>query len=233
MRPASRTDPKKVMQKLRNQTNEYYAGWVTAEKEKEHRNDLYNHSIKMLVDVVKEKNELKNRPVEIREVIKPVEVIKEIKVPYEVVKEIPVEKIVEIPITIEKQVIVEVPVIKEIIKKVEVPVEVEVIKEVPYEVIKEVPKEVFVTDKEEVKRLRENFETRLKLAELSKKALERRYQASLLQARELGKKELMDSFEGMEIASKKYKRLFTYAYITTMVALPTFLGLIVCGKYLF
>jgi len=269
MRPASRTNPKKIMQKLRNQTNEYYAGWVEAEKAKDHRNRLYNHSIKMFVDVVKEKNELKNRPVEIREVIKevPFEVIRE--VPKEIIKE--VVKIKEVPRDVLKIERVEVPVIKEVIKEVEilkeVKIPVEVIKEVPKiitkevprEVIKEVIKEVPVTKEVEVfvdnpevkksyekiiknmeaeqkkdfKNLKEDFDTRIKLEHLSKKALEKRYQSALLEAREQGKRELMSSFETMDINTKKYKRLFTYAYITTMVALPTFLGLIVCGKYLF
>jgi len=227
MQPKSRTNPKKVMQKMRQQTMQYYEGWTEESKKVEKKDKLYKHSVGLLVDNIKQKKELENRPVEIVEI--PYEVIKieEIEVPYEVIKEVEIIKRIEIPVEVEREVIKEVPVIKEIIKTVEVPVEVEVIREVPYEVIKEVTKKVFVTDKEEIRKLKEDFETRLKLEKLSKKANEKRYQVALTQSHEAGRRELMASFESMEISTKKYKRLATYAYMATPLLLSQILTWII------
>ena len=50
-----RGNPKKILQKYKKQTLEYYDGWVNAEKVADKKTALYNHSIDLLVKNIKVK----------------------------------------------------------------------------------------------------------------------------------------------------------------------------------
>ena len=243
--PPGRGKAGKILQKASNQTRAYYAGWKKSDEQLEKKDDLYGRAIDSLVYNIKKRKVAENKPPKIQEVVREVikdvpfevirKVIKEvpIEVEVEVIKEVPVEVPVEVEII--KEIRVEVPklievikeVPKEIIKEVKVPFEVEVIREVevPIEVIKEVEvvKEVAVPypvdNPETIKKLNENFTTKLKVERLSKKALEKRLGIALIQAR-LKRVEIIDTY------SKQYKRLATYAYILTLYSLPQILRIL-------
>lgn len=170
----SRTNPKKIIQKYRDQTQYYYEECVKADNAVKNSKNLYNHSVRLLVDNVKEKQELKKQKVkEVKIVIeKPVEVIK--KVPYPVVKE--VIKKVEVPV--------------EVVKEVEKIVEKEVVKlkKVPFEVIKEIK----VRDHDFENKLKEDIE-QLKLSNLNKiDELQAVHQAELLKNRRHNQKKIKE-----------------------------------------
>jgi len=218
MRTPRSKQAKKILQKAQNQTREYYAGWVRAEEEIEKKKELFNHSVGLLVNTIKEKKKVENRPPTIVETIK--------EVPVEVIKEIRIPKKVEVI----KEIIKEVPVVKEVI--VEVPKE--VVKEVPVEVIKEVIKEVKVENldtikeyEKNIKKLKRSHDEQLKLEKLSKKAAEKRYQAALLQAYERGQQSASALMALNRQREKSYKKLYTYAYLTTLYILPQLLWMII------
>ena len=244
--PPGRGKAGKILQKASNQTRAYYAGWKKSDEKLEKKDDLYGRAIDSLVYNIKKRKVAENKPPKIQEVVREVikevpfevirKVIKEvpIEVEVEVIKEVPVEVPVEVEVI--KEIRVEVPklievikeVPKEIIKEVKVPFEVEVIREVevPIEVIKEVEvvKEVAVPypvdNPETIKKLKDEFATKLKLSELSKKASEKRYQVALTQSR-------LEWSGRLGVDEKKYKRLAMYAFISTPLVLTQILTWII------
>jgi len=58
---APKSNPKKILQKYKKQTLEYYNGWVDAEKVADKKTALYNHSINLLVTNIK----LRKKPAKI------------------------------------------------------------------------------------------------------------------------------------------------------------------------
>ena len=242
----SRMNPKKMLGLLRNKNLEIQAYAEGSENLRKRALDSLSYNVKKKNLYKKHTLEpleiIKEVEVEvIKEVPYDVEVIKEVKVPYEVevikevIKEVEriveVEKIVEKPVEVIKEVDVPYEVIKEIEVIKEVPVdvirEVEVIKEVkvevPYEVI--VEKEVLIpVDKlfETIKKLEDKYETQLKLSKLSKKAMEKRYQTALTQAKIAYPKETM------VVPTKKYSSWSaTYIYILTMFSLTQILWILI------
>lgn len=219
--PRPQISSNKVMAKIRQDNQLYYGNWQDALKLVKRKHNLYTHSVRLLVNNIKDKKEFQNKPPEIKEVIK--------KVPYPVVNEVIKEVVREVPIEVEKKVFIEVPVVKE----VRVPERVEVIKEVPVEVIKEVEKikevEILVPTKdvgeemklrEEIATLQEDFDSRLKLEKLSRVALERRYQTAILQAREEERREVEARIP------KKSAWMPTYIYLLSFFSLTQILWLV-------
>jgi len=174
------------------------------------------------------------------------EVIKTVEVPVEVIKNVPYEVIKEVPKEVIKEVVKRVEVPVEVIKTVEVPEEVIKTIEIPKEIIKEVTVEkevkVFVPteDKdakkiwnEELNKLREeklkqkiDFEERIALENKSKEATENRYKAAMQLVRSLNAQKISNFEEQVAKDSKKYRRLFTYAYLLTLYTLPQILWML-------
>ena len=182
--------------------------------------------VEVPVEVIVEKEVIREIevPVEVEKIVeveKVVEIIKEIDVPRRVVRY--VEVIKEVPVEVEKIVKVPYEVIKEVEKIVEVEVIKEVIVEVPIEVI--VEKEVLVpVDKLVVMmgKLKDEYDTNLKLSKLSKKAMEKRYQTALAQAK------IAHTKETIVMPTKKYSNWSaTYIYILTMFSLTQILWMLI------
>ena len=226
-----RTNLKKLIQKTKNQNREYYQLALDADKEKEKKKNLYNYSIRLLIENVKEKQVLKNKPP--TEIVVEKTIVK--KVPYpvikkeevEVIREVEVEVIKKVPVEVLVEVIKEVPVIKEIVKIVEVPVEIEKIVEVEKEVKVFVPTEdpkQEIRHKEELEKLSKKFKVE---REQSIDALETRYQAvaNLVQAQRIIQQQKVDA--DTTRFTKTFKRLSTYSYLLTLYSLTQILTWII------
>ena len=178
--------------------------------------------VEVPVEVIVEKEVIKRVkvPVEIEVIVeKPIEIIREIEVPVKVVKYIDVIKEVQVEVIKEVEKIKEVKVPFETIKEVEVIKEVKV--EVPIEVI--VEKEVLIpVDKLMItmNKLKDDYDTKLKLEKLSKKALEKRYQVALAQ---------MKLKKVVKVIKPKVSKgwLSTYIYILTMFSLTQILWILI------
>ena len=238
-----RQNPKKILQKYRQQVQDYYQDCLKYEDNSNKKDKLYKRSIDLLVDVSKKKRpDVEIRTVEVPKIIENIIEVPKI-VEKEVIKEVPVIK--EIPKEVIKEIIkeVEVPVEKIVEKKVEVPVEKivtkEVIKEVPKEVVK--VKEVIKVKRVPVKRIVEkvvekevpipcnheeqiiSLAEKIKLLKLGRRADRKRYEAAIAEGRILRDQLISKPKKEFIFVKKSSKFSATYIYLSIIYILSNLL----------
>ena len=241
----SRTNPKKMMAVIRHKASQAFIDQLEAEKERDKKQNLFNHTVKLLVNTAKDKKLIENRAPEV--VIKEVEVLK--KVPYpvikkeEVIKEVPYEIIKEVPKYITQEVIKEVPVEIEVIKRIPFEVEVEVLVDNPetiraYEVqineninkidmLKASHQVDLLNKNREVEKLKENFNSKLEIEKNLQKTIESKYKVALVQSTYKNKDQVKMFNLINNKNNKKIKRLSTYSYLLTLYSLTQILAWII------
>jgi len=220
-----RTNLKKVIQKVKNQNREYHQLILNARKDGERKQNIYDYSIRLLVENVKEKQVLKNKP--------PVEIIKEIektiikRVPYPVLKKEEIIKEVEV------EVIKKVP--QEIIKYIPFEVEVEVDNPETINMYKKTISDIKEDSTTKIKELNEDFNTKLeKMNEdfntkfrVSMEAAGDRYGAAIKLIKAQKELQLKELGLVQEFLNKRHRRWATLIYILTLYTLPQILTWII------